>query len=131
MWFRLLVQQQLIELYRRHYGSEMRDIRRESASASRGSTSDSFQISALQFLSHDSTPSQTFSRKESAFRLEVILNALRPVDREIIQLRHLEELSTAEAAVALNITPEATRKRYVRAMRTLRDQMDENGWMED
>ena len=44
-----------------------------------------------------------------------------PIDREILALRHLEELSNREAALELGIEEKAASKRYVRALRRLRD----------
>jgi RNA polymerase sigma-70 factor (ECF subfamily) len=49
------------------------------------------------------------------------VNTLDPVDREIIALRSFEELSRSEAAAALGIEEEAAAKRYIRAIKRLRD----------
>lgn len=43
------------------------------------------------------------------------------LDREIIALRNLEELNHRESAEVLGRSPEAGRKRYVRALRRLQD----------
>src|SRR5437762_2998091 len=47
--------------------------------------------------------------------------ARKPIDREIISLRHFEELTRAEAAQALGIEEAAAAKRYVRALKRLKD----------
>ena len=47
------------------------------------------------------------------------LDDLEEIDREIIVLRHLEELTNGEAAQELNIKPFAASKRYLRAMKRL------------
>jgi RNA polymerase sigma-70 factor (ECF subfamily) len=49
------------------------------------------------------------------------LNSLDPVDREVLALRHFEQLNRAEAAQALRITEEAGAKRYIRALKRLKD----------
>lgn len=134
MWMRLLVQQQLSEIHRRHFNAEMRDVRRETrfslASASSGTNADSSQSGFVQLLADVSSPSETLSRKESALRLASILDGMRPNDREIIVLRHFEELTSTEAACTLGIAPAAAQKRYVRALQNLRRQMDLSGWVE-
>ena len=40
-----------------------------------------------------------------------------PLDREVLALRHFEELSNAETAELLGIQPPAASKRYVRRWR--------------
>ena len=124
MWIRLLVYQQISEIYRRHFRAGIRDIRREMPSANwADSNADSFIGAASQLLSQGATPSETLSRKESMVRLENILHELRPIYRDIILLRHFEELTNAEAATALNIDKSTARKRYIRAIRKIRDQV--------
>ena len=49
-----------------------------------------------------------------------MLDGLEPLDREILSLRHFEELSNNEAAVELGITKAAASKRYIRALERLR-----------
>ena len=42
-------------------------------------------------------------------------------DREILELRHFEELSNAECAAVLEITQKTASIRYVRALKRFRD----------
>jgi RNA polymerase sigma-70 factor (ECF subfamily) len=49
------------------------------------------------------------------------LNSLDPIDREMLALRHFEQLGRAEAAQVLGITPEAGAKRSFRALKWLKD----------
>ena len=60
-------------------------------------------------------------RAERLIRLQEAINALDPIDREILSLRHFEELSRTEAAQALGIEEAAAAKRYVRALKRLKD----------
>ena len=46
---------------------------------------------------------------------------MEALDREILVLRHFEQLSNAEAALVLNIQPAAASKPYFRALRRLKD----------
>jgi RNA polymerase sigma-70 factor (ECF subfamily) len=52
--------------------------------------------------------------------LQQILEALEPIDREVLALRYFEELSLTEAALVLGITDKAAHKRHVRALSRLR-----------
>jgi RNA polymerase sigma-70 factor (ECF subfamily) len=53
-------------------------------------------------------------------RLQEALNTLDPVDREVLSLRHFEEMTLAETALSLEITEAAAAKRYIRALKRLR-----------
>lgn len=53
--------------------------------------------------------------------LQEAINALDPIDREILALQHFEELSNDETAQALGIKPSAASNRHVRALKRLRD----------
>lgn len=58
-------------------------------------------------------------------KLEDALTRLRPLEKEIILLRHFDELTNEEAASVLHIPPTAASKLYVRAMRRLKRRADE------
>ncbi len=60
-------------------------------------------------------------RAERILRLQEALNALDPTDREVLSLRHFEELTAAEAAQVLGITEAAAAKRYLRALKRLKE----------
>jgi RNA polymerase sigma-70 factor (ECF subfamily) len=47
-----------------------------------------------------------------------------PIDREVVVLRHFEELSNSEAADVLGIEASAASKRYIRAIRRLKAILD-------
>ena len=53
-------------------------------------------------------------------RLQEALNTLDPVDREVLALRHFEQLTAAETARVLSISEEAAAKRYIRALKRLK-----------
>jgi RNA polymerase sigma-70 factor (ECF subfamily) len=52
-------------------------------------------------------------------QIQEAINSLEPLDREVVALRHFEQLSRAETAVVLGITEEVGAKRYIRAMKKL------------
>jgi RNA polymerase sigma-70 factor (ECF subfamily) len=54
-------------------------------------------------------------------RLQEAVNRLDPLDREVLSLRHFEQLSRAETAQVLGIEEAAAAKRYIRALKRLKD----------
>src|SRR3954463_4853415 len=72
-------------------------------------------------LGKHTSPTQAAVRAERLIRLQEAINALDPIDREILSLRHFEELSRSETAQALGIEEAAAAKRYVRALKRLKD----------
>ena len=56
--------------------------------------------------------------------LEKSLADMNELDREVIALRHFEELSNIETAKILEIEPSAASKRYLRALKKLREIME-------
>ena len=76
---------------------------------------------AAQLLGKHTSPTQAVVRAERLLRLQEALNTLDPLDREILSLRHFEELTSAEAARVLDIKEDAAAKRYVRALRRLKE----------
>ena len=63
------------------------------------------------------TPSQALRRKELVQQVRDALAEMQPIDREILELRHLDRLAYAEIAAALDISEEAAMKRHSRALR--------------
>ena len=116
LWLRLLVGQQLTDLHRQHLQAEKRDARKEvSLHSARTSPHTSMAI-AVQLVGQMTTVSEVLDRAERIERLEAVLNEMDDVDREVIALRHFEELSNLETANVLQIEPSAASKRYLRAM---------------
>src|SRR5438034_6356642 len=119
LWLRLVTGQRLMRIHRQHLGAALRDAGRE-VSLYRGALPQASSVSlAEQLLGRISTPSQAMIRAEIQVQLQSALNGMEPLDREIIALRHFEELSNTEAARVLNLEPSAASKRYVRALKRL------------
>src|SRR5262249_29596661 len=70
---------------------------------------------AAQLLGHDTRASEAAIRAERKLRLEAALNSMDPLDREVLALRHFEQLSNAECARVLALSESAATKRYIRA----------------
>lgn len=121
LWLRLVVGERLMKLHRQHLGTQMRDARREVSLFREAMPLASSAALAAQLLGRFTSPTQAVLRAERALRLQEALNALDPIDREILSLRHFEELTRTEAAQVLGIQEAAAAKRYVRALKRLKD----------
>jgi RNA polymerase sigma-70 factor (ECF subfamily) len=119
VWLRLIVGQRLIEVHRYHLQSQMRSVG-EEISLSGAPIANSMSMAA-HLVSQLTSPSQAAMRNEALAQLEQALERLDPLDREVLTLRHFEELSNHETAVVLGIQPGAASKRYVRALGRLRE----------
>ena len=120
LWMRFLTNQRLAALCRHHLGVQARDVRRE-VPLQRGSPGATSVALAHCLSAHATTPSMAAMRGERKARLEEALDEMDPTDREVLALRHFEQLSNAEAAGELGINAAAASKRYVRALRRLKE----------
>jgi RNA polymerase sigma-70 factor (ECF subfamily) len=117
-WLRLVVGQRLADVHREHL-AQKRDAGNE-VSIDRGAGPADSACLAARLLGDGSSPSHAAARTESFARLEGALNEMDPLDREVLALRHFEELSNAETAALLGVQPAAASKRYVRALARLK-----------
>jgi RNA polymerase sigma-70 factor (ECF subfamily) len=126
LWLRFLTVQQLIRHHRRHLGVQARGAGRELSlhhATLPGATSADL---AAQLLGKYTTPSQAAIRAELKMRLEDALNAMEPIDREVLAMRHFEQLTNVEVAEVLSIKESAASNRYVRAVKRLKEILDQN-----
>jgi RNA polymerase sigma-70 factor, ECF subfamily len=121
LWLRLVVGERLSKLHRQHLGAQMRDAGREVSLYREALPAASSAALAAQLLGKHTSPSQAAVRAERVLRLQEALNTLDPIDREVLALRHFEELSRSEAAQVLGIEEAAAAKRYIRALKRLRE----------
>jgi RNA polymerase sigma-70 factor, ECF subfamily len=121
LWLRLVVGEQLTNLHRQHLGVQIRDASREVSLYRKAMPAASSAALAAQLLGKQTSPTQAAVRAERMLRLQEALNTLDPIDREVLSLRHFEELSRAETARVLGIGESAAAKRYVRALQRLKD----------
>jgi RNA polymerase sigma-70 factor (ECF subfamily) len=123
LWVRFLTGQKLLEMHRRHLGAKKRDARRERA-LGRPAFPEASSIAISQVLCRQGpTPSQEVAREEERRKLQEALEAMDDVDREVLVLRHFEQLNNAESARVLDLSESATSRRYARAIRHLREIM--------
>ncbi len=120
LWLRLIVGERLLKLHRHDLGTRMRDAGLE-VSIYRGALPEaSSAAQAAQLLGKHTSPTQAAVRAERMLRLQEALNTLDSMDREVLSLRHFEELSLAETAMSLGIEESAAAKRYIRALKRLK-----------
>ena len=124
VWLRALTGQRLIDLHRQHLGAKMRDAGQE-VSLYRGALPQASSASlAQQLLAGWTSPTQAAVRAELQLKLQEAINSMDAIDREVVVLRHFEELSNVEAAEVLGIETSAASKRYIRAIRRLKAILD-------
>jgi RNA polymerase sigma-70 factor (ECF subfamily) len=121
LWLRFLVGQRILELHRRHLGAQGRDAGRE-VSLYRGPMPEASSAAiAAQLIGRQTSPSQAAVRAERKLRLQEALNRMDPIDREVLVLRHFEQLTNGECARVLGLGESAATKRYLRALGRLKD----------
>jgi RNA polymerase sigma-70 factor (ECF subfamily) len=120
LWLRLIVAERLAIYHRRHLGAKMRDAGQEVSLYRDPLPQASSAALASMLLGRLTSPSSAAMRAERVLQVQEALNSLDPLDREVVALRHFEQLSRAETAQILGITEGAGAKRYVRAMKRLK-----------
>ncbi len=121
LWLRFLVGQRLLELHRYHLGTQGRDAARE-VSIFRGPQPEaSSVVLAAQLADQLTTPSEAAMRAERQTILQNALDQMDPLDREVLVLRHFEQLSNGEVAQVLGLDKLAAGKRYARALVRLKE----------
>lgn len=120
LWLRYLVVQKLAELHRHHLGVKARDVGREVSIYKGPLPQATSAVLAAQLLGKQTSPSQAAARAELRMQLEEKLNSLDEIDREVLALRHFEQLSNTETAAVLEISESAASNRYVRAVKRLK-----------
>jgi RNA polymerase sigma-70 factor (ECF subfamily) len=131
LWLRFITGMKLQALHRHHLGVKMRDAGREVPLGGAVPQASSGSLAA-QLLGRLTTPSQAAVRAELRLRVRQALNRMDPLDREVLALRHFEQLSNAEAAQVLDIGERAASNRFVRALKRLRKiLMDVPGLVEE
>lgn len=120
LWMRLLSAQRLVDLHRQHLGARMRDATMEiSLDQATGLQSSSFWLTKQLVDQQQSSASQAAMRAELRKQVYAALDCMDPLDREVLTLRHFEQLSNNEVALMLRISVKASSNRYVRALRRL------------
>lgn len=125
LWLRLITRQCVAACHRRHLGTKRRDLSREFSLDRPHQPQASSVALAAQLLGKLTSPSDALIREELKAKLYAALEQLEPMDREVLVLRHIEQLTSAETAAELGITLEAVKKRHTRSLKRLKRILDE------
>ncbi len=123
-WLRQLAWEQLAALHRRHVRAERRSVRREEPGVLALPDESAAEL-AGRLVDSASSPTQHVVREEMRQRVRQALARLSERDREVLTLRHLEELSVADTAEVLGISEGTAKVRHLRALQRLRALLDE------
>jgi RNA polymerase sigma-70 factor (ECF subfamily) len=121
LWLRFLTAQTLQALHRHHLKVHMRSaIQEVSLRHSAAPQANSASLAAM-LLGRLTSPTRAARRAEMQLRLQEMINGMEPLDREVLALRHFEELSNGEVAQVLGLSKTAASNRYIRALERLRE----------
>jgi RNA polymerase sigma-70 factor, ECF subfamily len=121
LWLRLVTGQKLVDVHRHHLGTKMRDPGQE-VSLYRGALPQASSVSlAAQLLGKMTSATQAAIRAEHKLLVQDALNSMDPLDREVLVLRHFEQMTNDETALVLDIKKSTASQRYIRALRRLKE----------
>jgi RNA polymerase sigma-70 factor (ECF subfamily) len=120
LWLRHIAKDHVIDAHRRHRQAQRRSLDREQPLVPAALADHSSFELAGQLLDQELTPASAAIRRELQRRLDGAIANLEEDDREVILMRHGEQLSNQEVAAALGLTEAAASMRYLRAVRRLR-----------
>ena len=116
LWVRFLVGQKLLQFHRTHLGALGRAADREvQLTQPSGPEASTYSVASV-WLAESGTPSQAASAEEEHAKVREALDSMNEIDREVLVLRHFEQLSNVEVARVLDLSPQAASARYVRAL---------------
>jgi RNA polymerase sigma-70 factor, ECF subfamily len=123
LWLRQLATQKLIDAHRRHLGAKKRNVGRD-ISIERHAVPEASSLGlANQLLGRLTSPTRAALRAELQHKVQQALDGLTAVDREVLVLRHFEQLTNEETAQVLGLSRSAASKRYVVALGRLREHL--------
>ncbi len=122
-WLRRLTADRLADVHRLHR-REGRDVCREER---QGVPDASSGLLVDLLVASDTTPGMALDRDEQRRRVREALGRLAPRDREVLVMRHLEDLQVAEIAAILEISVSAAKMRHLRAIERIREILESDG----
>jgi RNA polymerase sigma-70 factor (ECF subfamily) len=117
LWLRRITGEVLARLHRDRLGPDVRG----DISLYRGALPEATSVSlAAQLLGRGgSEDDKAAVRAEQKLLLQEALNAMDPLDREVLTLRHCEQLSNDETATVLGISRARASESYIRALKRI------------
>ena len=125
LWLRQIAQDHVIDAHRKHRVAGSRSVDREAPAPSRFADRSSIELAGL-LRDPNLTPAAEALRRELERRFQEAIGELDDLDREVILLRHFEQLSNVEVARALGLSEPAAGMRHLRALRRLRGILGES-----
>ncbi|HEX4145092.1 MAG TPA: sigma-70 family RNA polymerase sigma factor [Pirellulales bacterium] len=125
LWLRCLARDRLIDAHRHHRRAQRRSLDREQPLLQMAWSDQSAIDLADLVRDRQATPAAAAMGRELELRFQAALDQLDDTDREIVLLRHFEQLTNGETAEVLGLSAPAAGMRYLRAMRRLRTLLDE------
>ena len=119
LWLRHMARDRIIDAHRRHRASAKRSVDREQRAAAKQLDHSTVEL-VTQLCDAQLTPAAAATMHELQQRFADAIEQLDDQDREVVLMRHFEQLSNQEVAQALQLTEPAASMRYLRAMRRLR-----------
>jgi RNA polymerase sigma-70 factor (ECF subfamily) len=121
VWIRGIVLQTMVDLHRHHLGTQKRDASRQTIMRVEGLNGAS-SLSLLASLAGSVTsPSRALRNEEFVSQIEQVLGKLSADDREVLMMRHFEDLTNSEVAEILHLSAAGASLRYTRALARLQD----------
>ena len=118
-WLRQFAWVRLVDLHRRHVQSQRRSVAREEP-CELALPDESGILLVRRLLDSATSPSGRLLRQEQHEELKATLAELPARDREVLVMRHLEQLEIGEIAAVLEISEGAVKARLLRALLRLR-----------
>jgi RNA polymerase sigma-70 factor (ECF subfamily) len=127
-WLRQIARDRLADVYRRQLAAKRTVANEQSVVDERTDAS----APAARLTDGELTPAAMLMRKELADRFHQAVDQLPEADREILLMRHSEQLTNSQAAELLGLSEAAAGMRYLRALRLLRTKLGETPsmWLE-
>jgi RNA polymerase sigma-70 factor, ECF subfamily len=120
LWLRGVVSNKLLEMHRHHLGAHLRDAKRDRPIDGPSRPDDTSAALCAHLTAGLTRASVAAVHGEVKARLAEALDAMDPTDREVLAMRHFEQLTNAEAAQVIGIQERAAAKRYLRALARLK-----------
>lgn len=124
LWIRQIAKDRIIDAHRRHRVSAKRSVDREQQLVAHANVDHSTMELAGQLCDPELTPAAAATAQELAVHVQSAIELLQERDREIILMRHYEQLSNQDIAQVLGLTEPAASMRYLRALKRLRKLLD-------
>lgn len=118
VWLREIAFQRLVDLHRRHVIAQKRSARMETSLEHRS------RALAEQLIDEGIGPALEIDRNEQFARLHRVLRSMRPFDRQVLVLRHFENMTNDEVASAMQLTKSGASNRYSRALTRLKSALE-------